>query len=330
MDRTDRTGSVIGAKVVRGAPARPADYRFLGTGISGSCLVGAEETGGIFSVFELFIEPGAGVPPHIHSVEEETFYALEGTFEVQRGTEIIEMAAGMSLFGPRGIVHGFRAVGEKPGRCLVVTTPGGFENFFRDLNDAADVLSAPGEAAFARIGALMEKYGMQPSSEPDKPVTKGHLPPNRFVGLGNHRGHVLVPGEETKGTLILANLEVDPKGGPPPHRHTREDEAFYILEGRFTVLLGEEIVEVGPGDFVFAPRGIAHGWTNDGDTPAYALALIAPSDNFQEFALSMEKLIGQIPENTAPQNIPPTLLQEIASLHQRHAIELVAPVGVIK
>jgi quercetin dioxygenase-like cupin family protein len=49
--------------------------------------------------------------------------------------------------------------------------------------------------------------------------------------------------------------------GAPPHRHVGQDEAFFVLEGAFDVLLGERVQRLNKGDFAMAPRGIVHGFT---------------------------------------------------------------------
>lgn len=60
-------------------------------------------------------------------------------------------------------------------------------------------------------------------------------------------------------------------GGPPPHIHESEDEAFYVLEGEMTFQIGERTVNAAAGTFAFAPRGIAHKFSNPGTKPAKAL-----------------------------------------------------------
>ena len=54
----------------------------------------------------------------------------------------------------------------------------------------------------------------------------------------------------------------------PLHRHMREDEYSFVLEGRMGALLGDEVVEAGPGDLVFKPRDQWHTFWNAGDEPA--------------------------------------------------------------
>lgn len=82
--------------------------------------------------------------------------------------------------------------------------------------------------------------------------------------------------DTTGGALTAIECEAAPGGGPPPHIHDNEDEAFYVLEGEFEILLGEELVHVGPGDFAFAPRGTVHRFANIGDTPGRILILFTP------------------------------------------------------
>ena len=65
--------------------------------------------------------------------------------------------------------------------------------------------------------------------------------------------------------------------GSPLHRHANEDECSYVLEGRVGVMLGDEVVEAGPGDMVFKPRGEWHAFWNAGDEPARLLDVISPA-----------------------------------------------------
>jgi mannose-6-phosphate isomerase-like protein (cupin superfamily) len=62
----------------------------------------------------------------------------------------------------------------------------------------------------------------------------------------------------------------------PLHRHSREDEYSFVLEGRVGALLGEEEVFAEAGDFVFKPRGQWHTFWNAGDGPARVLEIISP------------------------------------------------------
>ena len=61
------------------------------------------------------------------------------------------------------------------------------------------------------------------------------------------------------------------------HTHRNEDEYSYVLEGRLGVQLGDEVLEAGPGELVFKPRGVPHAFWNAGDEPLRLLELISPA-----------------------------------------------------
>jgi quercetin dioxygenase-like cupin family protein len=61
------------------------------------------------------------------------------------------------------------------------------------------------------------------------------------------------------------------------HVHDGEDDAFYILEGELTFVLGADDVAAPPGTFVLVPPGVVHGFRNDGDLPVRILNIHAPA-----------------------------------------------------
>jgi quercetin dioxygenase-like cupin family protein len=80
----------------------------------------------------------------------------------------------------------------------------------------------------------------------------------------------------TDGAFTLIDCEAAPGGGPPPHVHEREDEAFYVLDGEFEIWVGDEPIAAAPGDFVFVPSGTVHRFSNVGDAPGRILILFTP------------------------------------------------------
>jgi quercetin dioxygenase-like cupin family protein len=60
------------------------------------------------------------------------------------------------------------------------------------------------------------------------------------------------------------------------HVHDGEDDAFYVLEGELTFVLGDDDVAAPPGTFVLVPPGVRHGFRNDGDSPVRILNIHAP------------------------------------------------------
>jgi mannose-6-phosphate isomerase-like protein (cupin superfamily) len=77
---------------------------------------------------------------------------------------------------------------------------------------------------------------------------------------------IRVSGAESGGSLEVYESR-DPDGPaaapPPPHIHREHEELFYILDGRFTFVLGQDTTTVEAGSLVFVPRGTRHGFTPD-------------------------------------------------------------------
>ena len=69
---------------------------------------------------------------------------------------------------------------------------------------------------------------------------------------------ILIDGEDTGGTFSAWEASQKPGGEPPLHLHHTMDETFYIVEGNIRFMVGDRIIDGGPGDMVFAPRGIPH------------------------------------------------------------------------
>jgi quercetin dioxygenase-like cupin family protein len=114
-------------------------------------------------------------------------------------------------------------------------------------------------------------------------MTMTHPPVLRHPGDGRTIGVVgdvyrcLATGDETDGKYALIEALVPPGGGPPPHIHSREEEAFYILKGEITFSVGEERFIAGPGTFANMPIGSQHSFKNETKQPAKMLITLAPA-----------------------------------------------------
>ena len=115
----------------------------------------AASTGGALGVMEE-VPPLADTPLHVHTNEDELFYALEGEHVIQVGDEEHRIGPGETAFGPRGVPHAQRRVVPAAGRILIAVTPGGFEGFFRELADA-DRAGRLGPDAYA---AASQRFGI--------------------------------------------------------------------------------------------------------------------------------------------------------------------------
>jgi mannose-6-phosphate isomerase-like protein (cupin superfamily) len=96
--------------------------------------------------------------------------------------------------------------------------------------------------------------------------------------LGSIGVRFMADGETTGGGFSLVEHPMSARAlAAPLHRHHREDEYSYVIEGRMGALLGEDVLEAGPGDLVFKPRNEWHTFWNAGDEPCRILEIIAPA-----------------------------------------------------
>jgi quercetin dioxygenase-like cupin family protein len=109
-------------------------------------------TGGSVTVIEVTIH--GGPPRHAHSREDESFYVLTGTLDVECGEDRFQAGPGSFVFLPRNVPHGFRTVGG-PATALLIVTPGGLDEYFAELSAA---LAADADAA--QVRAIQRAYGI--------------------------------------------------------------------------------------------------------------------------------------------------------------------------
>lgn len=103
----------------------------------------------------------------------------------------------------------------------------------------------------------------------------------------------MIPGETTGGRFSLVEHPLPARAlGSPVHTHRNEDEYTYVLRGRVGVQLGEDVLEAGPGELIFKPRGVAHAFWNAGDEPASMLELISPA-GFEDYFREMAPLLAR-------------------------------------
>jgi quercetin dioxygenase-like cupin family protein len=101
--------------------------------------------------------------------------------------------------------------------------------------------------------------------------------------LGGIGVRFMVGGEESGGGFALVEHPMEPHAlAAPMHRHSREDEYSFVLEGRVGADLGGEIVYGEVGDLIFKPRGQWHTFWNAADRPARILEIISPA-GFEKF-----------------------------------------------
>src|SRR3954451_21761988 len=130
--------------------------------------------------------------------------------------------------------------------------------------------------------------------------------------LGSIGVRFMIDGSEAGERFSLVEHPMSPRAlAAPMHRHTREDEYSFVLQGRMGALLGDDVVEAGPGDLVFKPRDQWHTFWNAGDEPCRILEIISPA-GFEHFFRELDGMGGALNAD------PEVLLQ----LNERYGLEM--------
>jgi mannose-6-phosphate isomerase-like protein (cupin superfamily) len=130
--------------------------------------------------------------------------------------------------------------------------------------------------------------------------------------LGSIGVRFLIDGEDAADRFSLVEHPMSPRAlAAPLHLHTREDEYSFVLEGRMGALLGDDVVEAGPGDLVFKPRDQWHTFWNAGDEPCRILEIIAPA-GFERFFRELSDLGGALSADPSA----------LAALNARYGLEM--------
>jgi mannose-6-phosphate isomerase-like protein (cupin superfamily) len=130
--------------------------------------------------------------------------------------------------------------------------------------------------------------------------------------LGSIGVRFMLDGDTSAGGFSLVEHPMSARAlAAPLHRHAREDEYSYVLEGRMGALLGSDVLEAGPGDLVLKPRGEWHTFWNAGDDPCRILEIIAPA-GFEGFFAELVDLGGVALADPAT----------LGELCQRYALEM--------
>lgn len=128
-----------------------------------------KETGGLYTLVEVFEPQGVEVPIHVHHNEDEAFYVLQGRMTFYVGEEKYEAAPGTFVFGPKDVPHAY-TIDAGPARFLMLCSPAGFEGLIEETSEPAKALTLPPqpevppddaeiEAEMEQLAALAGRYG---------------------------------------------------------------------------------------------------------------------------------------------------------------------------
>jgi mannose-6-phosphate isomerase-like protein (cupin superfamily) len=121
---------------------------------------------------------------------------------------------------------------------------------------------------------------------------------------------------DTGGQYSLVEITAPANHQFPLHVHYREDEGFYVLEGSVTIHVGEQTVELGPGQHAYGPRDVPHTFTI-GPDGARMLWVLAPS-GFEDFIEDVS-VPAEAPTVPPASVLPP---ENVAEIVLRHGMDL--------
>lgn len=124
--------------------------------ISVGFRLGGDHTGGQVAIVEHPFPPGALVPPHVHTREDEFSIVTAGAIGFRSGSDEVVLEAGGYISKPRGELHTMWNAGPDEARMIEVITPSGFERFFLDLAE----MVAAGPPDPTSLEALAASYGL--------------------------------------------------------------------------------------------------------------------------------------------------------------------------
>ena len=242
-----------------------------------------EETGGRVSVIQITVPAGWPGPPLHHHDFDEAFYVLEGELTFALADRLVTAGPGAFAFAPRGVHHTLANRSAAAARYLLICTPAGFERRF----EAEPAGPAPETIMIGDpIGTARPADAALPGPAP------GPL-------------RILLHGAESGEVVGIVDNDL-PGGTAGPYLHSHGfDEAFCVLAGTPTFQLGDRLTTARAGDVVFAPRGVAHTFTNRDGDDARMLIVMTEAGFERVFARRAAERAGVEPPAWADGPVPP-------------------------
>jgi quercetin dioxygenase-like cupin family protein len=278
--------------------------------------------------------PGAQTPEELESLFEDAFVtrdrealarlfedgavlvAGDGGHEARGGQQVARLAAAMWAVD-RTYVADPRRVIQARDTALVVAERG--INVVRRGSDgcwrfAISLLPFGDTDTKDEGGAMTDETSPMPVLKPVAVPSDGGEARWWFGGLAVFKA----TAADTGGQMSIIEITEPPGAEAPLHVHHREDEAFWVLEGEVTFVVGDMTVEAKAGDFAFGPRDIPHRY-KVGDTGCRMLFICTPG--------GFEDLITGMSEPAGSRTLPPPPEEEpdwerIAAVAKAHGADL--------
>jgi quercetin dioxygenase-like cupin family protein len=101
------------------------------------------------------VEPGVGIPPHIHTQEDEIFRVIKGQIEIMVDGKTTLLEAGDTAFAPKNVPHAWKVVGTEKAKMITSAFPAGIEVMFKELASLP-----PGPPDFEKVVEICSKHGI--------------------------------------------------------------------------------------------------------------------------------------------------------------------------
>ena len=115
---------------------------------------------GPFGMITQEVSAGTTIPVHLHEKEDELIFIQSGVGDATLGEQVVRLAAGSTLFVPRGTWHGGRNTGTGVLNWIAIYTPSGFEGYFREIGRRTED-EAPRSTTAEEREARDREYGIR-------------------------------------------------------------------------------------------------------------------------------------------------------------------------
>jgi len=159
MGQSGKTSTPAMAARVPADEDRFGEHHTLGVS-STDFKVATQDSAGCLFIMEHTNRKKGGPPRHLHHNEDEWFYAIEGEYILEIGSERFRLKSGDSILAPREVPHAWAFVGNTPGKMLIAFAPANkMEAFFRESMKRHE--SAYSNSTNASDKELFHSYGME-------------------------------------------------------------------------------------------------------------------------------------------------------------------------
>ncbi|APQ18080.1 cupin domain-containing protein [Maribacter hydrothermalis] len=117
-------------------------------------LLGTETNNQIFEWVDN-VEPGVGIPLHVHTKEDEIFRVVKGEVELVIDGKSTILKEGDIAYAPKGVPHTWKVVGSEKAKMITSAIPAGIEFMFKELAQLP-----PGPPDFEKVAEICGKQGI--------------------------------------------------------------------------------------------------------------------------------------------------------------------------